>query len=189
MEEVLEKEKFKWYALYSVANQEKTTKQNIERELSLNNLSKYLNRIEVPTEKIVVNGKSKKHLREKVLLPGYIFINIDLSSNGEVLPILRRCKGILGFINPSDGKSRQTPEQLRDSEVERFLNVEKDETVLENSIKFNVGETVKITDGAFSTFNGEIQNIDANKKILKLIVKIFSRETPVEVEFNQVVKI
>ena len=178
---------FKWYAIYCVSNQEKTTKTNIERELRMNNLDKWVSSIEVPTDKVIINSRGKKVAREKVLLPCYIFVNADIS-NGEVLSILRHAKGVLGFINPSDGKKMTRPEPLKNSEVEKFLKISTPEQI-DNSIKFIKNERVRIIDGAFSSFEGLIDTIDNNKKSMKVIVKIFSRETPVEVEFAQVEKI
>ena len=179
-------EKFKWYALYCASNQEKSTKANIERELRYNNLESYVSRIEVPTDKVMVNMKGKKIAREKIILPCYIFMYADVS-NGEVLPIVRKSKGVLGFINPSDGKTRLTPEPLKISEVEKFLKISTpDEN--ESGVKFFIGDRVRITGGAFSTFEGVIDFIDSSKKMMKVMVKIFSRETIIEVEFNQVDK-
>ncbi len=177
---------FKWYAIYCASNQEKTTKTNIERELKMNSLEKWVSKIEVPTDKVIINSKGKKILREKIVLPGYIFVNADITNIG-VLPTLRHSKGVLGFINPSDGKMGNRPEPLKKSEVEKFLKISEPEQN-DNGVQFNKGDRVRITEGAFATFEGIIDNIDTHKKIMKVIVKIFSRETPVEVEFNQVDK-
>lgn len=178
--------KFKWYAIYCASNQEKSTKTNIEREVKMNGLDKWVSQIEVPTDKVVITSRGKKILRERVLLPSYIFINADIS-NGELLVVLRRSKGVLGFINPSDGKTSHRPEPLKTKEVEKFLKISIPEKN-DSGVDFVKGERVRIIDGAFSSFEGIIENIDENKKMLKLIVKIFSRETPVEVEFTQVDK-
>jgi transcriptional antiterminator NusG len=179
-------EKYKWYAIYCASNQEKATKTNIEREMKMNNLDKYITTIEVPTDKVIVTVKGKKIAREKVLLPCYIFINADIS-NGEVLPVLRNTKGVLGFINPTGGKTSNKPEALKNSEVEKFLKISIPEEN-DNGIQFNKGDRVRIIDGAFSSFEGNIDSIDSNKKMMKVLVKIFSRDTVVEVEFNQVDK-
>ena len=178
--------KFKWYALYCISNQEKATKLNLERELKYNNLENCVSKIEVPLDKVIVNIKGKKVTREKILLPCYIFINADIS-NGELLPVLRRTKGVLGFINPSDGKTRDRPEPLKNSEVDKFFKISKPEEN-EQGMQFIIGDMVRITEGAFASFEGVIDVIDSQKKMLKVIVKIFSRETSVEVNFNQVDK-
>ncbi len=179
-------EKFKWYAIYCVNNQEKVTKTNLEREIKMNNLDKWVNTIEVPTDKVIVTVKGKKIAREKVLLPCYIFINADIS-NGEVLPVLRSTKGVLGFINPTGGRMSIKPEPLKNSEVEKFLKISLPEEN-NNGINYNIGDRVRIIDGAFSSFEGNIDSIDSGKKMMKVLVKIFSRDTVVEVEFNQVDK-
>ena len=185
-EELLIEEKFKWYALYCASNQEKSTKVNLERNLRVSGLDKFVSTIEVPTDKVLVNYKGKKIQREKVVLPCYIFINMDIS-NGEILPLVRSTKGVLGFINPSDGKSRTYPEPLKKSQVEKFFKV----SVVEentNGVKFNVGDRVRIIEGAFSSFEGNIEAVDSSKKIVKVCVKIFSRETLLEVDFDHVDK-
>lgn len=179
-------DRFKWYAIYCASNQEKATKLNIERDLKMASLDKWVSTIEVPTDKVIINSRGKKIMRERVVLPCYIFVHADIS-NGEVLPILRHSKGVLGFINPSDGKTSLRPEPLKNSEVEKFLKISVPEQN-DSGVQFTKGETVRIIDGAFSSFEGIIDTIDSNKKTVKVIVKIFSRETPVEVEFNQVDK-
>ncbi len=176
----------KWYAIYCPSNQEKSTKQNIERELKSRSLENWVESIEVPVETIIVKSKGKNIKREKVLIPCYIFVKANIS-NGEVINTLRFSKGVLGFINPSDGKSSQRPEPLKDSEVMKFLR--KGDDIIDNSIKFYSGDNVKIIDGAFSSFVGVIDSVDNNKKVVKVIVKIFSRDTPVDLEFTQIEKI
>lgn len=179
--------KFKWYAIYCGSNQEKNTKDNIERELKLSKLDSFIERIEVPTDKTYVNMKNKKIIREKIVLPCYVFIKADILSNGEVLPLLRKVKGVLGFINPSDNKTKRIPEALKDSEVEKFF---KNTDINKDLNKdFIMGERVRIIDGAFTTFEGIIDEIYKERKSIKVIVKIFSRETPVELEYSQVEKI
>jgi transcriptional antiterminator NusG len=184
--DVLVDEKFKWYALYCASNQEKSTKINLERNLRVSGLDKCVSKIEVPMDKVLIDYKGKKVQREKVVLPCYIFINMDIS-NGEILPLVRGTKGVLGFINPSDGKSRLTPEPLKNSQVEKFFKVSVPE---ENTsgVKFNIGDRVRIIEGAFATFEGNIEAVDSSKKIVKVCVKIFSRETLLEVDFEHVDK-
>jgi transcriptional antiterminator NusG len=188
-ESVVDIEKCEWYAIYCIANQEKSIKTNIERDMKMNNLDNYINRIEVPTEKVIITSKGKKITREKILLSGYIFIHCDLNTNGEMLPVLRRVKGVIGFINPSDGKSRTRPEVLRESEVLKFLNMGNSVEVVEEKLQYLVNERVRITDGAFNSFEGDVQSIDKGQKTMKISVKIFSRETIVDVEYSQVEKV
>lgn len=179
-------EKYKWYALYVPSNQEKAIKKNIERELSVNNLSDWVERIEVPTDKVFVTIKGKKVVRERVVVPCHIFIKADIS-NGEVLPLIRKVKNVLGFINPTNRKERNTPEALKESEVEKFFK----NTDINKDLKkdYSIGERVRIIDGAFSSFEGVIDQVDSHKKTLRVIVKIFSRETIVDLEYNHVEKI
>ncbi len=181
-------EKYKWYAIYCSSNHEKKTKENIERELRYAKLENCVPKIVIPTEKVVIELKGKKILREKIVLPCYIFMNADLS-NGELLPVIRNTKGVMGFINPSDGRSRRIPEALKDAEVEKFLKIGSDKGEDLLKIKFFINERVKIMEGAFATFEGNIEKIDESKKTLKVIVKIFGRESPVDIEFHQVMKV
>lgn len=182
------KETTKWYALKVTANQERKVKEYVEKEVKISNLSNWIIQVVVPTEKVLSLNKQtgKKSVREKLVMPGYLFVNADLS-NGEIAPILERVPGVYGFLSMKEGKVTKSPQPIKDREVERFLDIKEDIEVVWD--KFVVGERVKILDGPFSSFEGNINTIDTAKNRLNIMVSIFQRQTPVEVLFSQVEKV
>jgi transcriptional antiterminator NusG len=176
-------ENFKWYVVRAITGQEKKVKALIESELEREGLRSHVPQILIPTERIYQVKNGKKTSKEKAYLPGYILIQAELI--GEVGHIIDSINGVVGFLG---GKSSPTP--LRQSEVNRILgNVddisEQGEVMAEPYI---IGETVKVIDGPFSGFSGVIEEIMEDKKKLKVMVKIFGRRTPLELNFVQVEK-
>jgi len=173
----------KWYVLRSVTGKENQIKEYLELDIRNSNLSDYVSQILIPTEKVyqVVNGK--KVLRERNYLPGYVLVEAALV--GEVAPHLRNIPNVLGFLGGTD-----KPTPLRASEVRRILGVVDNlsETVEEVSVPYLVGENVKVTVGPFTGFNGVIEEVMAEKRKLKVMVKIFGRKTPLELGFMDVEK-
>lgn len=173
----------KWYVVRAVSGSEKKVKQYIESEVSRLGLEEYVSQVLIPMEKVYQVRKGKKISAERNYFPGYVLIEAILT--GEVPHIIRSVPGVLGFLG-SGGEA--VP--LREHEVNRILGKvdelsEKDE---ELNIPFIVGETVKVTDGPFSSFTGVIEEINEEKKKLKVMVKIFGRKTPLELSFMQVEK-
>jgi transcription termination/antitermination protein NusG len=173
----------KWYVVRAVSGSEKKVKQYIESEISRLGLEEYVSQVLIPMEKVYQVRKGKKISAERNYFPGYVLIEAILT--GEVPHIIRAVPGVLGFLG-SGGEA--VP--LREHEVNRILGKvdelsEKDE---ELNVPFIVGETVKVTDGPFSSFTGVIEEINEEKKKLKVMVKIFGRKTPLELSFMQVEK-
>lgn len=173
----------KWYVVRAVSGSEKKVKQFIENEINQLGLQEYISQVLIPMEKIYQVRKGKKVSTERNYFPGYVLIEAALS--GEVPHIIKGIPGVLGFLG-SGGEA--VP--LRDHEVQRILGKvdelsQKDE---ELNIPFIVGESVKVTDGPFSSFTGIIEEINQEKKKLKVMVKIFGRKTPLELSFMQVEK-
>ena len=138
----------------------------------------------IPTEKVYQIRNGKKISKERNFFPGYVLVEAALV--GEVPHFLRNMPGVLGFL--AEGNGEPTP--LRLSEVNRILGkvdelAGKDEEII---VPFIVGESVKVIDGPFNTFSGIIEEVNEEKKKLKVSVKIFGRKTPVELSFMQVVK-
>ena len=176
----------KWYVVRSVSGQENKVKDYIEKEISHEGLSDFIDEILVPTEKVVQIRNGKKYNKEKVYFPGYIIINAALE--GEVAHIIKNINGVIGFLGETKGGD---PVPLRRSEVNRLLGkVDELSTQKENvAIPFTVGESVKVVDGPFNTFTGVIEEVNEEKRKLKVMVKIFGRKTPVELSYMQVEKI
>lgn len=176
----------KWYVVRSVSGQENKVKDYIEKEITHQGLSDFIDEILVPTEKVVQIRNGKKYNKEKVYFPGYVMINAALE--GEIPHIIKNINGVIGFLGETKGGD---PVPLRKSEVNRLLGkVDELSTQTENvAIPFAPGESVKVVDGPFNTFTGVIENVNEEKRKLKVMVKIFGRKTPVELSYMQVEKI
>jgi transcriptional antiterminator NusG len=180
-----------WYVLRAVSGQEKKVKSYLENEVARQGLIESVPQILIPTEKIVEMRNGKKRIREKAFFPGYIMISADLS-NGEVMHLITSMPGVIGFLgsNDKDKNAAKIPVPLRASEVKRMLG-QVDEVVEEAavaSVSFLKGESIKVMDGPFSGFSGTIEEIFDDKKKLQVTVKIFGRNTPVELSYAQVEK-
>lgn len=173
----------KWYVLRAITGNEKKVKQYIESEVNRLGLKDYVSQVLIPTEKVYQIRKGKKISKERNFFPGYVLVEAVLT--GEVPHLLRNVPGVLGFLG-----SRGEPEPLRMAEVNRILGRvdEMSEKGEELNIPFIVGETVTVIDGPFNSFSGVIEEINEEKKRLKVMVKIFGRKTPLELSFMQVEK-
>ena len=181
-----EVENMNWYVLRVMGGKERKTVSFIEKEIERLGMQDFVAQILVPTEKIYQIRKGKKVSKERNFFPGYVLVEANLV--GEVPHVLKNITNVLGFLGATKGG---VPVPMRKSEINRILG-KVDEMALteENiSIPFLVGETVKVIDGPFNSFNAEIEGIDESKKKLKLMVKIFGRKTPLEMNFMQVEKI
>ncbi|MCB9015655.1 MAG: transcription termination/antitermination factor NusG [Lentimicrobiaceae bacterium] len=173
----------KWYVIRAISGNEKKVKQYLESEISRLGISDYISQVLIPTEKIYQVRKGKKVSKERNYLPGYILIEAILV--GEIPHIIKNVPGVIGFLG-----SKGEPVPLRPAEVNRILGKvdELTEQGEEVSVPFIVGETVTVIDGPFNSFTGVIEEINEEKKKLKVMVKIFGRKTPLELGFMQVEK-
>lgn len=181
MSEKLEK---KWYVLRAIGGKEKKVKEMVDSLIASTDLGDYIAQVLIPTEKVYQIRNGKKISKERNFFPGYILLEAALI--GEVAHTLRNLTNVIGFLG--DGDEMATP--LRLSEVNRILG-KVDElagTDEEISVPFFVGETVKVTSGPFNGFNGIIEDVNEEKKKLKVMVKIFGRKTPLELGFMDVEK-
>lgn len=173
----------KWYVIRAISGNEKKVKLYLENEISRLGLTDYVSQVLIPTEKIYQVRKGKKVSKERNYLPGYVLIEALLT--GEIPHIIKNVPGVLGFLG-----SQGEPVPLRPAEVNRILGKvdELTEQGEEVSVPFIVGETVTVIDGPFNSFTGIIEEINEEKKKLKVMVKIFGRKTPLELGFMQVEK-
>ncbi|CAG7579941.1 MAG: NusG antitermination factor [uncultured marine phage] len=172
----------KWYAVRTVAGKEKSAKENIEREIDLNSIDKWVGEIILPTEKLYKLKNGKKYTREKLVMPGYLFVELQLI--GEVESIIKNTKNVVGFA----GDRNRKPQPLKDHEIDRIVGNMKKVEEGEGEIPFIVDEKVTVIDGPFNGFNGEVSSVDHDKQSLVVSVKIFGRETPVKLSYLQVDK-
>jgi len=173
----------KWYVVRAISGKEKKVKEYIESEINRLNLEAYISQVLIPTEKVYQVRKGKKISKERNYFPGYVLIEAALV--GEIPHIVKNVPDVLGFLG-----TRGDPDPLRESEVKRILGKvdELAEQGEEVNVPFIVGETVTVTDGPFNSFSGVIEEINEEKKKLKVMVKIFGRKTPLELGFMQVEK-
>ena len=175
-----------WYVLRVMGGKEKKTVSFIEKEIDRLKMREHVSKILVPTEKVYQIRNGKKVSKERNFFPGYILIEANLI--GEVPHALKNITNVLGFLGATKGG---VPVPMRRNEINKILG-RVDEMALTDehvNIPFIVGESVKVIDGPFNSFHAEIEAIDEQKKKLKLMVKIFGRKTPLELNFMQVEKI
>lgn len=177
-------EEKKWYVIRAMGGKEKKIKEYIENEISRLNLQEYISQVLIPSEKVYQIVGGKKISKERNFFPGYILIQGTIE--GEIIHIIKNINGVIGFLGTKDGELIP----LRTNEVNRILGKvdEKAEGEEELKFPFYVGETVKVIDGPFNSFSGVIEDVNNEKKKLKVIVKIFGRKTPLELSFLQVEK-
>ena len=175
----------KWYVVRAIGGKEKKVCAYIENEISRLNLEDYISQVLVPTEKVYQIRNGKKVSKERNFFPGYVLIEADLV--GEIPHTIKAIPGVIGFLGAT---KRGEPLPMRQSEVNRILGKVDELTVSDEEmvIPFVVGESVKVVDGPFNSFSGIIEEIDEQKKKLRVTVKIFGRKTPVELSFMQVEK-
>lgn len=176
----------KWYVIRVLNGHEKKIKEYLEHELERSQLKSYVKKVLVPMEKSFQTRKNKKISVDKVLYPGYVFINADLTT-GEVIPAVKAIPGVSTFVGPKGG----SPSPMSDSEVRDLLRsidalVESAESF---STDFHKGEFVRIAFGPFDGFNGTIENVNLEKRTVKIDVKIFGRITPVELAIEHIEKV
>lgn len=175
-----------WYVLRVMGGKEKKTVSFIEKEIDRLNMRDHVSKILVPTEKVYQIRNGKKISKERNFFPGYVLVEANLV--GEVPHALKNITNVLGFLGATKGG---VPVPMRQNEINKILG-RVDEMALSDehvNIPFIIGESVKVIDGPFNSFHAEIEGIDEQKKKLKLMVKIFGRKTPLELNFMQVEKI
>ncbi len=179
----------KWYVLRVVSGKEKKIKLYLETEVEREKLQEYIAQVLIPSEKVYEIRNGKKRVRERNFFPGYVLLNADLT-HGEANHLVNSIPGVIGFLGEGAGTSK-VPVPLREKEINRIMG--KVEEVEDTEEKLNdpyiVGESVKVMDGPFSGFTGNIEEVFEEKKKLNVMVKIFGRNTPVELNYMQVEKI
>jgi transcriptional antiterminator NusG len=175
----------KWYSLRVVSGKEKSIKERIELEIQRNKWDDVVTQVLVPSEKVYKIRGGKKVILERNILPGYILVEAVASRfSGEMVQTISNVTNVIHFL----GKNNPVP--MSQAEANRMLGkVDDSQEVTAAMIEpFLVGETVKIIDGPFNDFVGDVKEVNEDKKKLKVIVKIFGRGTEVELNYMQVEK-
>ena len=173
----------KWYVLRAVSGKEAKVKEYIDAEIKNGRLGGHVSQVLIPTEKVVQVRNGKRIVKERNYLPGYVLVEAALV--GETVHELRNTPNVLGFLGGMDN-----PTPLRESEVNRILGKvdEMQDEAVEVVIPYVVGEAVKVTDGPFNGFSGVIEKVDNEKKKVTVTVKVFGRNTGLDLGFTQVEK-
>ena len=175
--------------MHALSGHENKVRKNIETALRQAETALPVYEVLVPTEKITEFKQNKKSVTDKKIFPGYVLVRMDLykedgNLNEQVWYFIRGIQGVIGFIGGSD-----TPQPLSQEEVDYILmQTAEPEEKAKPKIQYEIGETVRIKDGAFENFEGTVKKIDVERGKLELEVSIFGRSTPVELEFWQVVR-
>ena len=174
---------FRWYVINTYSGHENKVKTNLEHRIDSMNQQTRFRRVVVPTEQVIETKDGQKVQTEKRVLPGYVLVNMDLTD--ESWAVVKNTPGVTGFAGPG-GK----PVPLTQSDVDRILHTgtgaaERPRT----QVEFQLGESVKVTSGPLSDFDGEIVDVNGDQQKLKVLVDIFERQVPVELAFDQVKKI
>ncbi len=177
--------KKRWYVVRAIGGKERKVLEYMELEIKRAELDHLVGQILIPTEKVYQIRNGKKISKEKNYLPGYVLIEASLE--GELQHVVKSVPNVIGFMGAVKGGE---PMPMRQNEVNRILGKvdELAETEEEMNIPYVVGETVKVIDGPFNGFNGVIEGINEEKKKLQVMVKIFGRKTPLELNYMQVDK-
>lgn len=174
-----------WFVVHTLSGHENKVRDTLLRQIELSD-SMPVYEVYIPTEKVSEVRQGKKITTKRKFFPGYILVRMDLYDDEHRIDekawfAIRNVQGVLGFLGGSNH-----PEALSEPEVADLLRQSRGESEIKPKIAFEIGETVRVKDGAFENFEGVIQEIDNERGKLRLMVSIFGRSTPVELEFWQV---
>ena len=177
------KRMFRWYAINTYSGHENKVKTNLEHRIDSMAQQLRFRRVVVPTEQVVETKDGQKVQTEKRILPGYVLVNMDL--NDEAWTVVKNTPGVTGFVGAGS-----KPVPLSQGEVDRILRTGAATGERPRAqVEFSLGESVKVTSGPLSDFDGEIVDVNPDQQKLKVLVDIFERQVPVELGFDQVKKI
>jgi len=176
-------ENFKWYIIHAYSGFERKVRESLESRIQAFGLQNKIGRIMIPTEPVTELRNGKKYTIERVFLPGYVLVEMDLDN--DLWHVIKNTPRVTGFLGTGD-----KPVALSEQEVSSILfrsESAKDKPTLK--VKFEKGEQVRINEGPFANFNGTVDDVNEDRQTLKVMVSIFGRSTPVEIEFAKVDKV
>ena len=174
---------FKWYIIHAYSGFERKVRESLESRIAAFGLQNRIGRIMIPTEPVTELRNGKKYTIERVFLPGYVLVEMELDN--DLWHVIKNTPRVTGFLGTGDN-----PVALSEQEVSSILfrsDVSKDKPSMK--VKFDKGEQVRINEGPFANFTGAVDDINEDKQTLKVMVSIFGRSTPVEIEFSKVDKV
>jgi len=172
----------KWYIIQAYSNFEKRVKETLERDAEEKGLSHLFEEILVPTENIIEVRKGRKVESERKFFPGYVLAKVDLTD--AAYHLVKNTPKVTGFLG-----SANKPMPVSEAEVARIVGqIQEGVETGRPTIVFDIGETVKVIDGPFQSFNGTVESVDEEAARLKVLINIFGQGTPVELKYMQVEK-
>jgi transcriptional antiterminator NusG len=172
----------KWYIVHAYSNFEKKVAESIREQARQHGLDDSFSEILVPTEDVIEVRRGRKVNSERKFFPGYVLVKMDLSD--EAYHLVKNTPKVTGFLG-----SGSKPMPVSEKEVARIIGaIEEGVERPKTTIRFDIGETVRVTDGPFASFSGSVEQVDEERERLRVTVSIFGRATPVELEYNQVEK-
>jgi transcriptional antiterminator NusG len=173
---------FNWYVINTYSGHENKVKANLEHRIVSMGQRDRFRRVVVPTEQVMETKDGQKVQTEKRVLPGYVLVNMDMTD--EAWTVVKGTPGVTGFVGAG-----AKPVPLSKPEVDRILHTQTTSERPRAIAQFELGESVKVTSGPLSDFDGEIVDVNQDQQKLKVLVNIFERQVPVELSFDQVKKI
>ncbi len=172
-----------WYIVHAYSNFEKKVAESIKEQASQQGLTEAFEQVLVPTEDVVEVRRGQKRHSERKFFPGYVLVKMEL--NDETWHLVKNTPKVTGFLG-----SGNKPIAVSQKEVDQILNqVQEGVERPKPSVRFEIGEQVRVTDGPFASFSGSVEEVDEERSRLKVAVSIFGRATPVELEYGQVEKV
>ena len=179
----------RWYVLRVAANKEEQVREALSQKVQREGLGSVVGRIEVPVEQIKRIRSGRQTVHKRKLYPGYVFMEVEPTEDGRVPEkawfVIKETSGVGDFIG-----TEGVPSPMRDTDVAKMLlEAEKPEAGPSIKVEFEKGDLIKIREGAFENFEGTVESIDSERGIVKVIVAIFGRSTPLDIEYWQIEKL
>jgi transcriptional antiterminator NusG len=176
----------RWYIIHAYSGFENKVRESIQSEAKRLGLEQLVESVEVPTEKVTEIRRGKKVTSDRKFFPGYVLAKLAMSD--DVYHLVRNTPKVTGFLGPN-GK----PQAISEAEAARILNTREEAAAAapktKVSVDYEIGDSVKVLDGPFASFNGVVEELDFDRGRVKVGVSIFGRATPVELEFEQVERV
>jgi transcriptional antiterminator NusG len=173
----------RWYIVHAYSNFEKKVAESIKEQAAQKGMAELFEQVLVPTEEVVEVRRGRKIKSERRFFPGYVLVKMDMTD--QAFHLIKNTPKVTGFLG-SDSK----PIPITDAEASRILNqVAEGVERPKSTVSFEVGEQVRVADGPFASFSGQVEEVDEERSRLKVAVSIFGRPTPVELEYGQVEKL